>query len=110
MTPFFFIGKEIERRGQEGEEISILENTGPTQYHVRRTLKTRGADPKLILRAQKFPLRRLMRESGASQHAIERFLRGERTHPKTQFRLKGALEKMERENAWIEHCCSREKR
>jgi hypothetical protein len=29
--PFVLIGKEIERRGQEGEEISVLENAGPIQ-------------------------------------------------------------------------------
>ena len=31
--------------------------------------------------------RRLMRESGASQHATERFLRGEPVHPGTRERL-----------------------
>ena len=32
MTPFVFIGKEIERRAQEGEDVSVLEDTGPIKY------------------------------------------------------------------------------
>jgi hypothetical protein len=31
MTPFIFIGKEIERRAQEGEDLSVLENARPTR-------------------------------------------------------------------------------
>jgi hypothetical protein len=44
MTPFVFIGKEIERRAQEGEDVSVLENTGPIQYHRQQTAETRAAD------------------------------------------------------------------
>jgi len=80
MTPLVFIGKEIERKVQEGEDVSVLENTGPIQYQRPQTAKTRAADAGLILRARRFPLRQLMRESGASQHAIERFLDGDRIH------------------------------
>jgi hypothetical protein len=50
MTPLVFIGKEIERRAQEGEAASILGNTGPIQYHRHQTAKTRAADAGLILR------------------------------------------------------------
>jgi hypothetical protein len=77
----------------------MLENAGPIQYHVRRTSKTRAANPKLVLRAQKFPLRKLIRESGASQHATERFLRGERVHPATRDKLAEVVDKLEREVA-----------
>jgi hypothetical protein len=97
MTPFIFIGKEIERRAQEGEDVSILGNTGPIQYHRQQTARTRAADAGLILRARRFSLRKLMRESGASQHAVTRFLRGERVHPATRARLEQALQKLERE-------------
>jgi hypothetical protein len=34
MTPFIFIGKEIERRAQEGEDVSVLENPDPSS--IRR--------------------------------------------------------------------------
>jgi hypothetical protein len=37
-----------------------------------------------------------MRESGASQHAIERFLKADRVHPATRARLERAVEKLER--------------
>src|SRR5260370_111208 len=87
MTPFFFIGKEVERRAQEGEDVSALENNGPVKYHRHQTAKTRAADAGLVLRARCHPLRQLMRESGASQHAIERFLDGDRVHPATRAML-----------------------
>jgi hypothetical protein len=96
MTPFIFIGKEVERKAQEGEDISVLENTGPMRYQASQTVKTRAADPGLILRAKRFSMRRLMRESGVSQHAVERFLRGARLHPSTRARLAQAVEKLER--------------
>jgi hypothetical protein len=96
MTPFIFIGKEIERRAQEGEDVSVLGSAGPIQYHRQQTAKTRAADAGLIVRARRFPLRKLMRESGASQHAIERFLHGDRIHPGTRARLARTVEKLER--------------
>jgi len=103
MSPFVFIGKEIERRGQEGEDPSLLENTGPIQYRRYQTANTRAADAGLILRARKLlkageaTMRGLMRESGVSQHAIERFLDGERVHPATRQKIAGAVERLERE-------------
>lgn len=33
MIPFVYIGKEIERKAQEGEDISALGNAGPIEYH-----------------------------------------------------------------------------
>jgi hypothetical protein len=95
MTPFIFIGKEIERKAQEGEDVSVLGSAGPIEYHRQQTAKTRAADAGLILRARRHPLRRLMRKSGASQHSVERFLQGERVHPATRERLKRAVERLE---------------
>ena len=97
MTPLIFIGKEIERKAQEGEDISLLENSGPIRYQAGQTAKTRAADARLILRARRFPIRRLMRESGKSQHAVERFLSGARVHPPTREKMAQAIEKLERE-------------
>jgi hypothetical protein len=96
MTPFIFIGKEIERKAQEGEDVSVLETTGPLKYHRRQTVKTRPADAGLVLRAQRYGLRQLMRQSGASQHSVERFLQGERVFPATRAKLEQAVEKLER--------------
>jgi hypothetical protein len=96
IKPLIAIGKEIERRSQEGEDISALENVGPVQYHPRRTANTRPADAALIQRARRFPRKLLRRESGASQHAIDRFFRGERIHPGTRKKLAQAVETLER--------------
>jgi len=96
MIPFIPIGKEIERRAQEGEDVSVLGNSGPIKYHRQQTARTRAADAGLIVRARRFPLRKLMRESGASQHAVTRFLRGDRVHPATRARLARTVEKLER--------------
>ncbi len=96
MTPFNLIGKEVERRAQEGEDVSVLESSAPIRYQAGRG-KTRPADPGLILRAKRFSLRQVMRESGVSQHSVERFLCGEPVHPSTRAGLKQAVEKLERD-------------
>jgi hypothetical protein len=100
MTPFIFIGKEIERKAQEGGDISILQNSGPMKYQSGRTVKTHAADAGLILRAKQFSIRNLMRECRVSQHAIERFLDGERVHPATRVRIARAVEALEREGRY----------
>jgi len=97
IKPLIPIGKEIERRSQEGEDISVLDNVGPVRYHPRKTANTRPADAALIQRARHFPKKLLRRESGVSQHAIDRFLEGERIHPATRKKLADAVAKLERE-------------
>lgn len=95
MLPFEYIGKEVERRAQEGEDAANLENDGPIRYGSKRKAKTRSADPTLILKAKRYGLRQLMRESGASQHATERFVKGKRVHPKTRIKLEEAVKRLE---------------
>jgi hypothetical protein len=53
MLPFEYIGKEVERKGQEGEDPSILERGGPIRYGAGRKAKTRSADPALIEKARR---------------------------------------------------------
>lgn len=96
MDRFQFMGKEIERKAQEGEDISVLESGGPMTYQADRTRNTHAADPGLILRAQRFPLRQIMRESGLSQHAVQRFLAGGRVFPNTRARMMEVVRKLER--------------
>ena len=86
----------IERRSQEGEDISLAEHIRPRTYQPGQTANTRAADADLIRRASAFSMRRFMRESGLSQHAVERFLNGERIHPGTRKKLEQAVEKLER--------------
>ena len=64
IIPFNLIGKEVERRAQEGEDVIVLESTGPIRYQAGQRAKTRSADPGLIHRARRFGPRLLMRESG----------------------------------------------
>jgi len=98
MIPFQYIGKEVERKAQEGEDVAVLEGRGPIRYGYGRKAKTRSAEPTLIARARRFGLRKLMRESKASQHSIERFLDGGRVHPSTREKLKAAVERLDRAN------------
>ena len=97
--PLIPMGKEIERRSQEGEDIGILDNVGPVKYSPRKTANTRPADTALIQRASRFPKKLLRRKSGTSQHAIDRFLRGERVHPGTRKKLADAVANLERDRA-----------
>ena len=97
ITPFRTIGKEIERSAQEGEDVSLLQNRGPVEYAPRQTIRTRAADAALILRAKRFPLRLLMRRSGLSQHAVERFLSTARVHPDTRARMETIVRLLEQE-------------
>ncbi len=102
IIPFILIGKEVERSTQEGEDASMLERTGPIQYQAGSRAKTRPADPDLVRRASQFGPRLLMRESGVSQHSIERFLDYAPVHPATRVRLAEAVEKLERETTHTE--------
>jgi hypothetical protein len=77
-------------------DISVFDNAGPVKYRPRKTANTRPADISLILRASRFSKKMLRRESGASQHAIDRFFRGERIHPGTRKKLAQTVEEMER--------------
>lgn len=86
MTPFVFIGKEIERKAQEGEDITILESTGPIKYQRGQTPKTRAVDAALLTRLKKFSLRQL-KHSGLSRDTIIQARRGARLHPETRARV-----------------------
>jgi hypothetical protein len=76
--------------------VSLLEHSGPIRYGARHRAKTRAADARSVEKARQYGLRQLMGESGASQHATERFLRGERVHPATRAKLERAVQELER--------------
>src|SRR5262249_909956 len=78
--------KRLHRDTASGH-TAVATVSGPIRYGSGRKAKTRSADPLLIQKARRFGVRPLMRASGASQHATERFLRGERVHPGTRARL-----------------------
>lgn len=65
----------------------------------RKTMNTCPADAGLIQRASRFPKKLLGRESGVSQHAIDRFLGGERIHPGMRKKLEQAVERLAHKHA-----------
>lgn len=95
MLPFITIGKEIERKAQEGEDISVLENAGPIRYQSRQTANTRAVDAGLQKRLNRFSLRQLT-QSGLSRDTVIQARRGARLHPDSRARLAQAVEKLER--------------
>jgi len=50
---------------------------------ARQKPTTNAADPRLILRAKRLPLRQLAREADLPQHAVERFLSDDKVFPNT---------------------------
>lgn len=96
MTPFEFIGKEVERRAQEGEDISVIEGGGPIKYQAGQTAKTRAADALLVKKLWQFSIRQLVKASGLSRDTIIQARRGARLHPETRARLARAVEELER--------------
>jgi hypothetical protein len=94
MIPFITIGKEVERKAQEGEDISSLESTGPIRYQSRQTVNTRGVDPELQKRLNRFSLRQL-KESGLSRDTIIQARRGARLHPTTRARLAQMVDELD---------------
>jgi hypothetical protein len=96
MLPFITIGKEVERKAQEGEDIGSLENVGPRRYQSRQTANTRAVDPALQKRLEQFSLRQLT-QSGLSRDTVIQARRGARVHPDSRARLKQTAEMLERE-------------
>jgi hypothetical protein len=86
MSPFVFIGKEIERRAQEGGEVSVLENAGPLRYHRHLTTNTQPCSPQLLKKLKRYSLRQL-EQSGLSRDTIIQARRGDRVHPATRQKL-----------------------
>jgi hypothetical protein len=105
MIPLRYIGKEIERKAQEGEDISAIDRSRPIEYQPSQTKNTRAADPGLILRAKRLlndgvvSQRRLKSLAKVSQHPFERFLNGARIHPATRTALESAIDRLEQQIA-----------
>ena len=96
-----FPSHKIRQTGEESESRrpffrSLLDSVGPVQYHPHKTANTRPADAALIQRASRFPKKLLRHESRVSQHAIDRFLGGERIHPGTRKKVAQIVEELER--------------
>ena len=90
------IGKEVERKAQEGEDIGSLEDVGPRRYQSRQTANTRAVDPGLQKLLEKFSLRELSR-SELSRDTIIQARRRARVHPDSRARLEQTVQTLERE-------------
>jgi hypothetical protein len=78
ITPFIPIGKEIERRSQKGEDISVFGNAGPVKYHPRKTANTRPIlDENLVTMIDLRPcLRQFCARSGMDSLAAKETING----------------------------------
>ncbi len=84
--PFHFIGKEVERRMQEGEDIALLEGK-PIEYH-----KTRMLTAEQIERLKDLSLDEIQRATGLSRHTIVKARTGGKVHKNTRETLMRAAE------------------
>lgn len=100
MIPFNFVGKEIERKAQEGEDISVVERSGPIAYQPGQTARTRAADAALVRSLKPFPVKMIVRVSGVSRYAVRRAMRFERVHPQTRLKLEKAVSVLKKNNLY----------
>jgi hypothetical protein len=82
------IGKEAERRWEHGEDLSLAESK-ILEYHP--SLRKSGNLRSLRRLVRQVGLRKSMRQSGLSQHTIEKILTGQPVRQKTLARLVGTV-------------------
>lgn len=83
------IGKETDRRWEQGEDISIVESE-VTEYTPDETARL-VADPELIANSPEISIRNLAKKAGVSENTVKAARRGERLRRVTAERLKKAL-------------------
>ena len=82
------IGKEVDRRWQHGEDVSLLDSR-IVQYHVRQ--EGARADRQLLRQIRAIGIREIIRRGGPSQHTLQKILAGRPVRPATLARLREAL-------------------
>ena len=87
---FGYIGKETDRRWEQGEDISIL-NTKPVQYRPNETEQLITADEELQSKGANVPIRTWARVAGVSKNTVKAAMRGERLRKSTIEKLAKAL-------------------
>ena len=85
-----YIGKETDRRWEQGEDISIL-NAKPMQYRPNETEQTMIADEELRSRGANVPVRTWARAARVSKNSVKAALRGDRLRKSTIEKLAKAL-------------------
>jgi hypothetical protein len=78
-----YVGKETDRRWEQGEDLSLVEFTSFEYQHSKQVVA--GEDIKQDI--LKTGIRRLERNTGVSHHTIDKILKGGRVRRKTLARI-----------------------
>jgi hypothetical protein len=89
---FRYIGKETDRRWEQGEDISMSESE-ITEYTPEETERL-VADAELMAAASEFSIRVLAKKAGVSENTVKAARRGERLRRGTVERLRKTLREL----------------
>jgi hypothetical protein len=90
---FGYIGKETDRRWEQGEDISVLDGK-VTEYRPDETAKLAG-DPELQEEIRKVSIRKLAKAAGVTENTVKRARKGERLQKRIIRQLRAALKRLE---------------
>jgi hypothetical protein len=85
---FRYIGKETDRRWQQGEDMSMLD-PHLTEYHANETARL-VTDPVLRRDARRMSIRALAKAAGVSERTVKAARKGQRLRESTVDKLKKA--------------------
>ncbi len=88
-----YIGKETDRRFEQGEDISIL-TARPLQFHPNETEQLMTSGEELRSRGANVPIRTSARAAGVSKNPVKVAMRGGRLRKSTIEKLVKALEEL----------------
>jgi hypothetical protein len=91
-SSFGYIGKETDRRWEQGEDISLIESE-ITEYSPDETAHL-VADPDLISASREISIRAWAKKAGVSENTIKAARRGQRLRRSTVQKLKKALKEL----------------
>ena len=73
------MGKETDRRREQGEDLSLVEFTSLEYQHSKQVVAGQDIKQNIL----KTGIRKLERDTGVSHHTLEKILRGEPVRRKT---------------------------
>lgn len=88
ITPFHFVGKEVERKASDGPDISMFAE--PRRYNPYRGKIVANSEIRTELAT--IPLRKQMRDTGLSHHTLLLIQRGEAIKRKTLRKITAYLQ------------------
>ena len=74
-----YVGKEADRRWEQGEDLSLAEFTSPEYQQSKQIVADEDIKDDIL----KFGIRKLGRDTGVSHHTLDKILKGEPVRPKT---------------------------